>query len=88
MIGQSATLNTVDYWIKTDQVPRFMIISGAIGSGRTTISKEIAKRMRAYVIECELSVDAVREAATSVQAILCTCSRTLTRCLQRRRMRC
>lgn len=62
MIGQTSTLNTVDYWIKTDQVPRFMIISGAIGSGRTTISKEIAKRMRAYVIECELSVDAVREA--------------------------
>lgn len=62
MIGQSATLNTVDYWIKTDQVPRFMIISGPKGGGKATLSKEIARRMRAYLIECELSVDAVREA--------------------------
>lgn len=62
MIGQSATLNTVDYWINTDQVPRFMIISGPKGSGKTTLSKEISRRMRAYLIECELSVDAVREA--------------------------
>lgn len=62
MIGQSATLNTVDYWIKTDQVPRFMIISGTKGSGKATLSKEISRRMRAYLIECELSVDAVREA--------------------------
>lgn len=61
MIGQKEILNNVDFWIGQDAVPRFMIISGAIGSGRTTISKEIAKRMRAYVIECELSVDAVRE---------------------------
>ena len=62
MIGQSATLNTVDYWIKTGQVPRFMIISGTKGSGKATLSKEISRRMRAYLIECELSVDAVREA--------------------------
>lgn len=62
MIGQSATLNTVDYWIKTDQVPRFMIISGPKGGGKATLSKEISRRMRAYLIECELSVDAVREA--------------------------
>jgi len=62
MIGQNLTLNTVDYWIRTDQVPRFMIISGSRGSGKATLSKEISRRMRAYLIECELSVDAVREA--------------------------
>ena len=62
MIGQRATLNTVDYWIKTDQVPRFMIISGPQGGGKATLSREISRRMRAYLIECELSVDAVREA--------------------------
>lgn len=62
MVGQNATLNTVDYWIKTDAVPRFMIISGDKGSGKATLSKEISRRMRAYLIECELSVDAVREA--------------------------
>ena len=62
MIGQNTTLNTVDYWIKTDAVPRFMIISGPTGSGKATLSREICRRMKAYLIECELSVDAVREA--------------------------
>ena len=62
MIGQKAILDNIDYCIKTDAVPRFMIISGSKGSGKTTLSKEIARRMRAYLIECESSVDAVREA--------------------------
>ena len=62
MLGQSATLNTVDYWIKTDAVPRFMIISGPVGGGKATLAREITRRMKAYLIECELSVDAVREA--------------------------
>ncbi len=62
MVGQKGILNNVDYWIKTDTVPRFMIVSGAKGSGKQTLAKEIARRMRAYLVECELSVDAVREA--------------------------
>lgn len=62
MVGQKTILDNVDYWIKTDTVPRFMIVSGAKGSGKATLSKEISRRMKAYFIECELSVDAVREA--------------------------
>lgn len=62
MVGQKDILNNVDYWIKTDTVPRFMIVSGVKGSGKATLAKEIARRMRAYLVECELSVDAVREA--------------------------
>ena len=62
MVGQKAILDNVDYWIKTDTVPRFLIVSGAKGSGKATLAKEIARRMRAYLVECELSVDAVREA--------------------------
>ena len=62
MVGQKSILDNVDYWIKTDTVPRFMIISGCKGSGKATLAKEIARRMRAYLVECELSVDAVREA--------------------------
>lgn len=62
MIGQIATLNTVDYWVKTDAVPRFMIISGPKGGGKATLSREICRRMKAYLVECELSVDAVRDA--------------------------
>ena len=62
MVGQKDILNNVDYWIQTNTVPRFMIISGGKGCGKTTLAKEIARRMKAYFIECELSVDAVREA--------------------------
>lgn len=62
MIGQCSILNNVDYWIKTDTVPRFMIVSGAKGSGKATLAREVARRMKAYLIDCELSVDAVREA--------------------------
>lgn len=62
MIGQVDILGNVDYWIKTETVPRFMIVSGPKGGGKATLAREIARRMRAYVIECELSVDAVREA--------------------------
>ena len=62
MIGQTATLNTFDYLIKTDAVPRFTIISGPKGGGKATLAREITRRMKAYLIECELSVDAVREA--------------------------
>lgn len=62
MIGQKDILNNVDFWIKSDTVPRFMIISGVNGSGRATLAREISRKMKAYLIECELSVDAVREA--------------------------
>lgn len=62
MVGQKDILNNVDYWIKTGTFPRFTIISGVKGSGKATLTKEIARRMRAYLVECELSVDAVREA--------------------------
>ena len=65
MIGQQNILSNVDYWIKTDTMPRFIIISGSKGSGKTTLAKEIARRMRAYFIECELSVDSVRGAVTN-----------------------
>lgn len=62
MIGQNDILNNVDYWVKTNTVPRFMIVSGGKGCGKATIAREITRRMKAYLIECELSVDAVREA--------------------------
>lgn len=65
MIGQNSILSTTDTWIEKGQVPRFLIISGGRGSGKTTLVKEIARRMKAYLIECGSSVDAVREAVNN-----------------------
>ena len=62
MIGQTEILNNVDYWIKTGTVPRFIIIGGARGCGKTVLAKEISRRMGAYLIECGMSVDDVRDA--------------------------
>lgn len=65
MIGQTNILNNVDYWIQTNTMPRFIIISGGKGCGKTTIAKEIARRMKAYLVDCDLTVDAVRGAVTN-----------------------
>ena len=62
MIGQVNNLATIQSWVEGNSVPRFIIISGSKGSGRYTLTRELSKRMGAYLVECELSVDAVREA--------------------------
>lgn len=62
MIGQVNNLATIQSWVEGDTVPRFIIISGQKGSGRYTLTRELSKMMKAYLVECELSVDAVREA--------------------------
>lgn len=62
MIGQVNNLATIQSWVEGNSVPRFIIISGSKGSGRYTLTKELSKKMGAYLVECELSVDAVREA--------------------------
>ena len=62
MIGQKVILDTVDYWVSTSAVPRFMIISGPKGGGKATLAREVCRRMKAYLVDCDLSVEAVREA--------------------------
>lgn len=62
MIGQTEILKTVDSWIETNNVPRCIVITGGRRCGKTYLAKQIARRMKAYLIDCQLSVDAVREA--------------------------
>lgn len=62
MIGQTEIVNQVDSWIRNGNVPRFIIIGGARKCGKTFLAKHIARKMKAYLIECEPTVDAVREA--------------------------
>lgn len=62
MIGQVNNLQTINQWWAMDEVPRFIIISGAPGSGRYTLTKQIAKITHSYLVENGLGVDDVREA--------------------------
>lgn len=62
MIGQKQILEQIDNWVDMEDFPRFLIITGGRGSGKTLLAQKIAKKLRAFYIPCELGVDAVREA--------------------------
>ena len=47
--------------IEFNTVPRFLILTGVKGSGKYTLAKWLTKQMKAFLVEPELSVDAVRE---------------------------
>ena len=47
--------------IELNTVPRFLILTGVKGSGKYTLAKWLTKQMKAFLVEPELSVDAVRE---------------------------
>lgn len=61
MIGQKNIQDTFNKFIEHGSVPRFMVFTGVRGSGKYTLAKWVARKMKAYLVEPELSVDAVRE---------------------------
>ena len=60
MIGQKNTITTLIQWRCNKSVPRFIIISGALGSGRLTLAKVIIKMINAKGIIMGNSIDDVR----------------------------
>ena len=60
MIGQKNNINTLIQWRCNKSVPRFIIISGALGSGRLTLAKVIIKMINAKGIIMGNSIDDVR----------------------------
>ena len=60
MIGQKNNINTLIQWRCNKSVPRFIIISGALGSGRLTLAKVIIKIINAKGIIMGNSIDDVR----------------------------
>ena len=62
MIGQFNTFGQIENWIRAGEFPRFLIICGARGSGKSLLAYKIAKMLNAFYIPCELGVDAAREA--------------------------
>ena len=61
MIGQKNNINTLIQWRCNKSVPRFIIISGDIGSGRLTLAKAIIKMISAKGIIMGNSIAEVRE---------------------------
>lgn len=61
MIGQKNNINTLIQWRCNKSVPRFIILSGDIGSGRLTLAKIIIKMINAKGIIMGNSIAEVRE---------------------------
>lgn len=61
MIGQKNNIKTLIKWRCNKSVPRFIIISGDIGSGRLTLAKVIIKMINAKGIIMGNSIAEVRE---------------------------
>ena len=69
MIGQKNNINTLIKWRCNKSVPRFIIISGDIGSGRLTLAKIIIKMINAKGIIMGNSIAEVRETIENAYTI-------------------
>lgn len=69
MIGQKNNIKTLIKWRCNKAVPRFIIISGDIGSGRLTLAKVIIKMVNAKGIIMGNSIVDVREAIENAYTI-------------------
>ena len=69
MIGQKNNIQTLVRWRCNKSVPRFIIISGAQGSGRLTLAKVIIKMINAKGIIMGNSIVEVRETIENAYTI-------------------
>lgn len=60
MIGQKNNIKTLIKWRCNKSIPRFIIISGDLGSGRLTFAKAIMHTLKAPGIICDCGIDDVR----------------------------
>ena len=60
-IGQANNKLIVDKWCEKNMFPRFIVITGSVGSGKTLMADYICKSIAAYKIDCSLDVESVRE---------------------------
>lgn len=64
MIGQKCVLNLLDR-MKQNGFPRFVILHGEEGSGKTKLAIEISKMLNMPIVPCGNSVEEVREVITN-----------------------
>ena len=69
MIGQKNNINTIIQWRCNKSVPRFIIISGDIGSGRLTLAKVIIRMLNAKGIIMGNSIAEVRDTIENAYTI-------------------
>lgn len=69
MIGQKNNIQTLIQWRCNKSVPRFIIISGAQGSGRLTLAKIIIKMINAKGVIMGNSIAEVRETIENAYTI-------------------
>lgn len=80
MIGQQTLIDTFDSLVRKNKFPRFTILAGKEGSGKTTLAKEIHRIINSYingiVLEFELpdvKIDTIREMIKQAYAITEPC---------------
>ena len=61
MIGQEFIQGQLREMVELNTIPRFLILTGVKGSGKYTLARWLTREMKAFLVEPELSVDAVRE---------------------------
>ena len=66
IIGQERVLDQIKNW---EKVPRFIIIKGGKGCGKTLIMNEIVAKLQCLAVECDYKVDNVREMLETAYAI-------------------
>lgn len=59
MIGQKTLIQTIDNMLSQETLPHFIILTGALGSGRKTLARYIGNAF-GNVAEIDISVDAIR----------------------------
>lgn len=69
MIGQKNNIETIKNWRLNRAIPRFIIISGPLGSGRFTLSKVIGNVLNAKCLIFDNSINDVRNCIEYVNSI-------------------
>lgn len=70
MVGQHNNIRTIMQWRINRSVPRFIIIEGAVGSGRLTLSKTIVKLIGTGVISENNSKESVNKIISMANSII------------------
>ena len=69
MIGQVELINRIDTLISEDRLPRFIILVGNRGSGRSTLISHIQQKFGGIIMNVGISVNDVRQAIIDIPNI-------------------